>query len=344
VQQANGTYRYAGEETIVTLVLQQHQLLIDLGANRQVLWYYDQIMKVDGATFAYPGPTQQFLQVHNRSFSEILTERMQKQVSSVTKSRGSTLLKVLGIFLLIALAFYFFALPRLAAGMADRVSVSYEKQLGDQLYQSIKPGFDIDQQKTAYLNDFFNQLKFHTSYPITITVVKSDIPNAFAIPGGHIVVYDRILAGMNSYEELAALLAHEVTHIEKRHSLKSMFRQLSTRLFFTLLLGDIDVVGSILLSNADNLKQLSYSRSLETEADTYGVSLLAGQNISCEGFIQLFRLLQKETGNTSEQEWFSSHPDIEKRMANIKSLTACPKSTVSNPVLQMLFTRLHKNQ
>jgi Zn-dependent protease with chaperone function len=343
VQQANGTYRYAGEETIVTLVLQQHQLLIDLGANREVSWYYDQIMKLDSNSFSYPGPTQQFLQIHDRSFSEALTARIQKQVSSVTKSRGSTLLKVLGVFLLIALAFYFFALPRLVAGMADMVSVSYEKQLGDQLYQSMKPGFDIDQQKTAYLNDFFNQLNFRTSYSITITVVKSDIPNAFAIPGGHIVIYDRIIEGMNSYEELAALLAHEVTHIEKRHSLKSMFRQLSTRLFFNLMLGDIDVVGSILLTNADNLKQLSYSRSLETEADTYGVSLLARQNISCKGFIKLFKLLQKDTGNTSEGEWFSSHPDLEKRIAHIQSLKKCPTSTVSSPVLQTLFTRLNNS-
>jgi Zn-dependent protease with chaperone function len=340
VQQANGTYRYAGEETIVTLILQQHQLQIDLGANRQVSWYYDQIMKLDSNSFSYPGPTQQFLQIHDRSFSEALTARMQKQVSSITRRRGSTLLKVLGFFLLLALAFYFFALSHVAAGMADRVSVSYEKQLGDQLYQSMKPGFDIDQQKTAYLNDFYIQLNFKTSYPITITVVKSDIPNAFAIPGGHIVIYDRILEGMNSYEELAALLAHEVTHIEKRHSLKSMFRHLSAQLFFTILIGDIDVVGGILLSNAENLKQLSYSRHLETEADTYGVSLLAQQNISCQGFVQLFRLLQKETGNIAEGEWFSSHPDLEKRISNIRNLKYCNLPFNTNPTLHMIFEQL----
>ncbi|HZI01395.1 MAG TPA: hypothetical protein VEX63_09610, partial [Flavisolibacter sp.] len=101
MQQANGTDRYAGEETIVTLILQQHQLQIDLGANRQVSWYYDQIMKLDSNSFSYPGPTQQFLQIHDRSFSEALTARMQKQVSSITRRRGSTLLKVLGFFLLL---------------------------------------------------------------------------------------------------------------------------------------------------------------------------------------------------------------------------------------------------
>jgi Zn-dependent protease with chaperone function len=342
VQAANATYQFEGTETIATLTMQQHQLHIDLGNNKRVVWYYDQIMKTEGNTFTYPGYGQQLLRIHDTSFADELTFRMQRQVSSISRKRGSTLLKLLVIFLVLALLFYFLALPRIAAGMADKVSVKYEMELGEQLYQSMKPSFNIDEKKTAYTNDFFRQLNFPSSYPISITVVKSEVPNAFAIPGGHIVIYDRILNGMQSYEELAALLAHELIHIERRHSLQNMFRQLSTKVFFTLLIGNIDVVGGILLNNADNLKQLSYSRSLETEADEQGAKLLSTRHISCEGFFSLFRLLQNETGSHQPNEWFSSHPDLEKRMKNINQLNYCSQRSSRDTILHQIFTQIKK--
>jgi len=337
---ANATYYYGEQETLVTVALQKHHLSINLGDNRQVLWYYDQVMKLEPTLFSYPGHLQQSLKIHTYSFAEELTARMQQQTSTVRRHRGSTLLNILIALLLFAALFYFFALPRIAAGMADKVSVSYEQQLGDQMYQSMKPGFHIDERRTAYINAFFKELNFSSPYQIQITVVKGEVANAFAMPGGHIVIYDKILEGMSSYEELAALLAHEFTHIAKRHSLRSMFRQLSSQLFFTLLLGDMDVAGGILLRNADNLKHLSYSRHLETEADEYGAHLLAQQNVSCNGFIRLFELLKKETGTVQSNEWFSSHPDLDNRIRNIQQLSICQHSFSNHPDLDGLFNRI----
>jgi Zn-dependent protease with chaperone function len=164
------------------------------------------------------------------------------------------------------------------------------------------------------------------------------------MPGGHIVVYDKILKGMQSHEELAALLAHEFTHVAKRHSLRSMFRQLSSQVFFTLLIGDISVAGNVLLQNADGLKQLSYSRDLETESDEQGARLLADRNISCNGFIGLFQLLKKETNGAETYEWFNSHPDLEKRINNIQHLSFCKQPATTNATLQTLFTHLQKIQ
>jgi predicted Zn-dependent protease len=121
-----------------------------------------------------------------------------------------------------------------------------------------------------------------------------------------------------------------------------MFRQLSTKVFFTLLIGNIDVVGGILLNNADNLKQLSYSRSLETEADEQGAKLLSTRHISCEGFFSLFRLLQNETGSHQPNEWFSSHPDLEKRMKNINQLNYCSQRSSRDTILHQIFTQIKK--
>jgi beta-barrel assembly-enhancing protease len=301
-------------------------------------------MKLEPTKFSYPGYPQQAISIHSESFSSQLTQAIQQQAGSIHKHRGSTLLKLLIIVLILSVLFYFFALPRLAAGMANKVPIAYESQLGDQMYQSMRGTFTVDEAKTAYINSFFDELKIPSDYNIQITVVKSNIPNAFAMPGGHIVVYDKLLKGMQSYEELAAMLAHEYTHVEKRHSLRSMFRKLSSQVFFTLLMGDIAVAGNVLLQNADDLKQLSYSRELETESDEYGAKLLADRNISCEGFVRLFQLLKKETPASSNTtyEWLSSHPDLDNRIRNIQKLPFCKRSSAANATLQTLFNQLKK--
>ena len=340
MQTVNATYSYGDQETIVTVSLEKHRLVLQLEPGKETYWYYDQIMKIDTIRFSYPGYPKQLLTLHTTSFATQLTAAMQQQTSGLRRHRGSTLLKLLVIAVVIGLLFYFFALPRLAAGMAGKVPLSYEKELGDKMYQSLSTTFKTDPAKTAYINQYFDALAIPSQYRIQITVVKSDIPNAFAMPGGHIVVYDQILKGMRSHEELAALLAHEYMHVEKRHSLRSMFRQLSSKVFFTLLIGDISVAGTVLLQNADDLKQLSYSRELETESDEQGARLLADRNISCNGFVGLFQLLKKETNGADTYEWFNSHPDLEKRIQHIKDLPYCKENTTTNATLQAIFTRL----
>ena len=158
--------------------------------------------------------------------------------------------------------------------------------------------------------------------------MKGGIMNAFALPGGHIVVYDKILQGMGSYEELAALLAHEFTHVENRHTIKTVFRQLGSKVFLSLILGGATAVGSVIVDNADQLKSLSYSRSLEKEADENGVRLLAERKIDCAGFVRLFQMLKKETNGAKVSEWMSSHPDLDKRIQNIRDNAFCKNAAL----------------
>jgi predicted Zn-dependent protease len=236
---------------------------------------------------------------------------------------------------------YFVLVPWLASAMASSFPVSYEKQMGEGIYASVKQGYEVDAQRTAYINEFFKELNFPSNYDVRITVVKNKVANAFALPGGNIVVHDKILAGIGSYEELAALLAHEFTHVENRHSLRTMFRQLSGRVFIALLLGDAGAVSTVLVGNAEHLKNLSYSRSLEKEADEDGAELLVQRNIDCNGFVRLFQFLKKEVKGPQPSEWLSSHPELDKRMENIRKYTSCQQSSpIQNPELKTLFLRL----
>jgi predicted Zn-dependent protease len=291
--------------------------------------------------FTYTGLPKQSLRIHSSEAAEELSKRMQKKSRVMRRSRGSAFLKVMLVIVGLGILFYVYGLPLIAGKMANRFPIRYEMQLGDRLFQSMKTGFNIDTARTAYVNEFFRQLQFPSKYEIRITVVKENILNAFAMPGGHIVIYDKLLNGMRSYEELAALLSHEFTHVENRHTLRSLFRQFSSKIFLALLIGNTDGVSAVLVNNADQLKELSYSRSLETESDENGARLLANRNISCNGFVDLFNLFKKEVNGNIVPELVASHPNLDKRIENISSLDLCKQKTSgTDTTLHNIFLKI----
>ena len=84
----------------------------------------------------------------------------------------------------------------------------------------------IDSNKSKILKSYFAELKFPNSDSVSLYYVNDTIVNAFAVPGGHIVVYRGIVEKMKTYEELAGLLGHEFAHLEKQHSLKNLLKNL----------------------------------------------------------------------------------------------------------------------
>ncbi len=123
--------------------------------------------------------------------------------------------------------------------------------------------------------------------------------------------------------------------------MRTLFRELGGTIFLSLLIGDAGAISVVVLNNANELKNLSYSRSLESEADREGVQLLAGRGINCNGFVQLFRLLQQQQRDMQPAEWMSSHPDLNKRIRNVQRLGACTGSaTQKDTALHTLFLQL----
>jgi predicted Zn-dependent protease len=173
----------------------------------------------------------------------------------------------------------------------------------------------IENTEASYAtNQFFAELNIPTAYRIRISVVKGPIVNAFALPGGRIVIYDALLNEIEDYSELAALLSHEFIHVNNKHSTKAIFRKLGSRIFVALLLGKIGAVSSILVDQADNLKSLNYSRKLEKEADLDGVALLMERKIDPRGFSELLRHLERSAQGNNIPELLASHPDTERRI------------------------------
>jgi len=338
------TYYYGEEHYTTEILLLRSKLSIEIGnagEKRTVFWDYYQIKEEGLNHFTYPGVPKQSLRITSNETAQQLSQKLRRDSKPFRSFKAAAFLKVLLFIIATLILFYIFAVPWLAGKMANSFPINYEKKLGDQLYNSMKGSFTIDEKRTASINEFFQQLKIPSKYEIKITVVKSDVINAFAMPGGHIVVYDKLLNGLQSYEQLAALLAHEFTHIENRHTLRNLFRQFSSRIFLSLLFGNTDAVSSVLVNNANNLKSLSYSRSLETESDENGAKLLAERGIDCKGFADLFLLFKKETGGAEPPEFINSHPNLDKRIENIRELSYCTqRSFTTDSALHTLFLKI----
>jgi Zn-dependent protease with chaperone function len=344
--QNKATYYYGEEQSSAHIEFLKNKLSIQITSNgekRTIFWYYDQAREDGLNSFTYPGVPKQSLHIHSSETAQQLAQKIGKAAKQPNRLKALPLLKSLLVLLIILVLLYFYGLPWVAGKMANRFPVSYEKKLGEQMYQSMKGSFVIDKERTKYINEFFRQLNIPSKYSIQITVVKSNEVNAFAIPGGHIVVYTGILKGMKSYEELAALLTHEFTHIENRHTLKNLFQQFSSSIFFSMLFGNLDGVSSVLINNADGLKDLSYGRSLETESDENGALLLAQRNIDCKGFIQLFKLLQHDAGQ-EPPEYLSSHPNLDNRIKNIERLNYCKGQPLRDSTLHASFLLLQTTE
>lgn len=237
---------------------------------------------------------------------------------------------------------YFLLAPWLSELMARKLPRSYEISLGNKVYSSIMTAYEEDKEKTTLANTFFKQLNIPTQYPVYITVVNSGQVNAFALPGGHIVIYSGILEKLKSYPELAALMAHEFTHVEKRHATRSIFRSIGSSAFLSLLFGNNAALTSLVLNNAAQLTSLKYSRSLEKEADLEGLRLLKERNIDGRGFVQLMEHLGEE-GEQFLPEIVASHPNIKKRIAYIQQhKNFAPVTAPADTLLQHLFVQLIK--
>lgn len=247
-------------------------------------------------------------------------------------------------FIALCAAAYFWLLPYASERMALALPPETDTRLGDAMYQQTAATLTIDEPRSATLQAFGDKLSIAPTFKLKLHLVKDDQVNAFAMPGGHIVVYTGILDKMDGPDQLAALLAHEGTHVEKRHSTRAIARDLSGSIFLSLLLGDVgDLVGTV-AKKGDELKGLSYSRDLETEADTIGIRRLHENGVDPQGMVRLLELLEREAEDVPEGASFlSSHPLTKDRLATARAKALEFATSTAHPAgLDSLFQVLKR--
>jgi predicted Zn-dependent protease len=145
-----------------------------------------------------------------------------------------------------------------------------------------------------------------TAYDYTIVVLDDPQVNAFTIPGGNIYVFKGLISFCDSPEELAAVLAHEMGHVEKRHTVDRLVREFGLSILFSIMTGG----DSVLLSDVyQTLISTGFSRSQEKEADQFALELLEDANISPKSIASFFRKLNRENLAYNEKiELIMTHP------------------------------------
>lgn len=224
------------------------------------------------------------------------------------------------------------------------ITPEYESELGNEMFQSAVPPTAIDGKRTAMIQSFANKLQLSDRYKIQVSVLQSKEMNAFAVPGGNIVVYSGLLDTLRSYEELVALLGHEASHINERHTTRSILKELSSKLFLIFFM-DVSQVGAILLLNADRLRGLSYSRKLEREADQKGLQIMMRNRVNPAGMVGLFETLQNaDTLHTPD--FLNTHPLTKKRIEYTRGIIADLRQSPypPDPELQRLWLQIKTNK
>lgn len=152
-------------------------------------------------------------------------------------------------------------------------------------------------------------------HPVTVVIMKNDMINAFAFPGGRIVIMSGLLEKMESENELTFILGHEMGHMKNRDHLRGFGR---TLIVIMLSAAVEHATGISLISDPLALTNLAFSRKQESAADRNGLDVLNCTYGHVAGAYTFFETLNAEHNQENWKEYFSSHPDSDKRIASLK--------------------------
>lgn len=142
-------------------------------------------------------------------------------------------------------------------------------------------------------------------------------PNAFALPGGTMVMTDAFVEMFPQPDVLAGVIGHEIGHVIEEHGLKRLYRSLSLYMLIAFLAGDTGPILEDVILEGNLLLSLSFSRAQETSADEFGLTLADKAGFDPSGLKLFFEKLQETYGEREPAQWMSTHPSSSERLKAI---------------------------
>lgn len=228
----------------------------------------------------------------------------------------NTCIKLVAFFCLIV------ALSSCSDGWKDYISVSIDKELGEQANKQYLYMYEnqiLPENENKELYDRINLIKERILKSGEVThaddfnwdlkIINDSVLNAFCLPGGKIYVYTGLIKYLDNEAQLAGVLGHEIAHADKRHAVDNMAKQLGLSALISLVFGD----GSSLVNIAQDLIGLKFSRGNEAQADEYSVKYLYKTVYDASEANGFFDKIQKEKNEPEVAEMLSTHPAPENR-------------------------------
>lgn len=210
-----------------------------------------------------------------------------------------------------------------------QVSDQQEIALGDKAFPQATQtmgGEYVDPQLQAYVDRVglaVARVSQRPSLPYQFVVVNDSSPNAFALPGGKIAITRGLLVALDNETQLAAILGHEVGHVNARDAVQGMQRGMLLNLGLGLLSGATDQAGYGPVAQqagalAAGLLDKSYSRDQERMADKLGIDYMVKAGYNPVGAIQVQDIFYRQIEGGAEPQWlsglFRTHPFSKERM------------------------------
>jgi len=202
-----------------------------------------------------------------------------------------------------------------AAWLAVEVSVRW---LPPEWEQRVFPDATNGDPRARALGALAERLARHWpehSYRLRVGVLEADEANAFALPGGQLLVTTALLAGVRSENELAFVLAHELGHVAGRDPLRALGRGLLVSLVMAAIGGAEE---ARVAASAAELGERTYSREQESAADRFALGLVAAEYGHVAGATDFFRRVADDAGGG----WLATHPASADRVAELERLAA----------------------
>ena len=214
-----------------------------------------------------------------------------------------------------------YGVPLIADRLAPLVPDAIEKRIGDAVDHQVRAPF---RGKTCAKPEGLAAFRKLTGKlveaggaagPIEAQVLPSPVPNAIALPGGKVYLFEGLLRRARNPDEIAGVMAHEIGHAERRDGMRSLIRTSGTAYLFGLLFGDVAGSGAI-IAGTQTLLSASHSRQAERDADAF-----AGRAMAKLGRppASMAELLMRVTG-AGKGTILDSHPLTSERLDKLKEL------------------------
>lgn len=269
------------------------------------------------------------------SDKSILKNKIVKDIPAfyevVRKNRNYTLiitLWVLGFSLVLTLiVFGLYGLRNsFSYAIATKIPIQWEVELGNAVLKTLLSG------KKLYSEDYTNMLEPITKplvdvskdsgYEFRFYIIEDKTLNAFALPGGNVVIHSALLKKAEKPEEIAGVLAHEMSHVTERHGTRQLINTIGIFVIIQTLLGDLTGILAVITQNSGLLLRAKFSRDFEREADAKGFNYLVNARIHPKGMISFFeKILEEEKKMKVDSEiltFISTHPGTEERIEKLK--------------------------
>lgn len=216
---------------------------------------------------------------------------------------------------------YKYGLPLLVtlavAATPDQIPELIDHSTLTSMDQFIAKPSGISSKRQDQIIDIFDELTWIASHENTALQAKFTLqfrdipsvgPNAFALPGGTIVLTDQFVRTFESDDVIAGVLAHEIGHVVHEHSLRRLYRGLGIAGLAAILAGDTGPILEEILLEGNAILALAHSRKNEMEADVYSIDLLHQAGRDPHSLIVFFETIMELTQSGDENDFLSTHP------------------------------------